>query len=221
MITNDLISQLTLAILNTYIHYGVNRIELWDLTLSHFSPEYNLIIYFSEIYFNIISPSTPNSANSLPISSLKYCANFPSSLACNLFFLRRYSVFNHPHISNWILRIFKILSILTYCTVSKIHLFFSALCVCYDGGIMTSVFSTGLLKMFVGMISCYSPGHLFLQINPMWFLSVGLRQGSGLCSLCSRTYPGTEGTNHNRHWNHHRWHATNSRERTRLSCWCL
>ena len=34
-------------------------------------------------------------------------------------------------------------------------------------------------------------------------------------------YPGTEGTNQNCHWNHHRWHATNSLERTRLSCWCL
>ena len=31
----------------------------------------------------------------------------------------------------------------------------------------------------------------------------------------------TEGTNQNRHWNHHRGHATNSLERTRLSCWCL
>ena len=37
----------------------------------------------------------------------------------------------------------------------------------------------------------------------------------------SHKYPGTEGTNHNRHWNHHHWHATNSLERTRLSCWCL
>jgi len=27
--------------------------------------------------------------------------------------------------------------------------------------------------------------------------------------------------NQNRHWNHHRWHATNDLERTRLSCWCL
>ena len=34
-------------------------------------------------------------------------------------------------------------------------------------------------------------------------------------------YPGTEGTNQNRHWNHHRWHATNSLERNRLSCCCL
>jgi len=32
-----------------------------------------------------------------------------------------------------------------------------------------------------------------------------------------RVYPGTEGTNQNCHWNHHRWHATNSLERTRLS----
>jgi len=34
-------------------------------------------------------------------------------------------------------------------------------------------------------------------------------------------YPGTEGTNQNRHWNHHRWHTKNSLERTLLSCWCL
>jgi len=26
----------------------------------------------------------------------------------------------------------------------------------------------------------------------------------------------TEGTNQNRHWNRHRWHATNSLERSRL-----
>jgi hypothetical protein len=31
----------------------------------------------------------------------------------------------------------------------------------------------------------------------------------------------TEGMNQNRHWNHHRWHATNSLERTRFLCWCL
>jgi len=57
----------------------------------------------------------------------------------------------------------------------------------------------------------------FSRCNPMWFPSMGLRQGSS----SSRTHPGTEGTNQNRHWNHHRWHATNSLERTRISCWCL
>ena len=41
------------------------------------------------------------------------------------------------------------------------------------------------------------------------------------CSSSSHKYPGTEDTNQNRHWNHHRWHATNSLERTRLSCWSL
>ena len=61
----------------------------------------------------------------------------------------------------------------------------------------------------------------FSRWNPMYFLIMGLHQGSGLCSSCSRKYPGTEGTNQNRHWNHHRWHATNSLEQTRLSCWCL
>jgi len=55
----------------------------------------------------------------------------------------------------------------------------------------------------------------------MWFLSMGLCQGSGLCSSFSRKYPGTEGTNQNCHWNHHRWHATDSLELTWLSCWCL
>ena len=37
-----------------------------------------------------------------------------------------------------------------------------------------------------------------------------LRQESGLCSSSSRKYPGTEGMNQNRHWNHHCWHATDS-----------
>ena len=61
----------------------------------------------------------------------------------------------------------------------------------------------------------------FSRCNHMWFLSMGLRQGSGLCSSSSRKYPGTEGTNQNRHWNHHRWHVTNCLERTWLSCWCF
>jgi len=60
----------------------------------------------------------------------------------------------------------------------------------------------------------------FSRCNPMWFLSMGLRQGSGLCSSSCCKYPVTESMNHNSHWNHHRWHATNM-ERTRLSCWCL
>jgi len=40
------------------------------------------------------------------------------------------------------------------------------------------------------------------------------------CAVCS-TYAFLRlerGTNQNRHWNHHCWHATNSLERTRLSC---
>ena len=54
----------------------------------------------------------------------------------------------------------------------------------------------------------------------MWFLFMGLSQGSGLCSSSSRKYPRNESTNQNRHCNHHRWHATNSLKQTRLSCWC-
>jgi len=72
--------------------------------------------------------------------------------------------------------------------------------------------------MIVGVLTTATS---FSRCNPMWFLSMGLCQGSGLCSSSSRKYPGTEGTNQNRHWNNHRWHATNSLERTRLSCWCF
>ena len=79
-----------------------------------------------------------------------------------------------------------------------------------------------LLKTIVGVLTtCHTQYTSFSICNPMWFLAMGLRQGSGLCSSSSHKYPGTEGTNQNHHWNHHRWHATNSLERTRLSCWCL
>jgi len=67
--------------------------------------------------------------------------------------------------------------------------------------------------MIVGVLTTATS---FSRCNPM-----RLRQDSGLCSSFSRKYPGTEGTNQNCHWNRHRWHATNSLERTRLSCWCL
>ena len=103
-----------------------------------------------------------------------------------------------------------------------------------SGAVFASVFRQG---------KCYWDGHLdwdkyrvirnecrgfnnlsytsFFRCNPMWFLSMGLGQRSGLCSSSSRKYPATEGTNQNRHWYHHRWHATNNLERTRLSCSCL
>ena len=77
---------------------------------------------------------------------------------------------------------------------------------------------TGLFEMIVGVLTTAIS---FARCNPMWFLSMGLRQRSGLCSSSSRKYPGTEGTNQNSHWNHHGWHTTNSLERTQLSCWCL
>jgi len=72
-----------------------------------------------------------------------------------------------------------------------------------------------LNKLIIGVLTSFS------RCSPMWFLSMGLRQGSRLCFSSSRKYPGTEGANQNGHWNHHHWHATTSLERTRLSCWCL
>ena len=77
------------------------------------------------------------------------------------------------------------------------------------------------LKKYIQGYSKWFSGSYTIQsrCNPMWFISMGLRQGSGLCSSSSRRYPGTVGTNQNRHWNHHRWHAKISFERIRLSCW--
>jgi len=65
--------------------------------------------------------------------------------------------------------------------------------------------STGLFEMIVGVLTTATS---FSRCNSMWFLSMGLRQRWGLCSSSSGKYPGTEGTNQNRHWNYHRWHAT-------------
>jgi len=53
---------------------------------------------------------------------------------------------------------------------------------------------TGLFKMIVGVLTaCHSQYTCFSRCNPMWFLSMGLRQGPGLCSSSFRKYPGTEG----------------------------
>jgi len=86
--------------------------------------------------------------------------------------------------------------------------------------ISENVLNTGLLKMIVGVLTtCLATS--FSRCNLMWFLSMGLRQGSGLCSSSSRKYPGTEGTNQNRHWNHHLDMLQTVWNETRLSCWCL
>ena len=79
---------------------------------------------------------------------------------------------------------------------------------------------TGLLKMIVRVLTTRLATS-FSRCNPMWFLSMGLCQGSGLCSSSSHKCPGTEDMNQNSHWNHHRSHAADSLEWTRLSCWCL
>jgi len=74
----------------------------------------------------------------------------------------------------------------------------------------------GLFEIVVGVWTTFHTQKTWdRRCNPMWFLSMGLRQGSGLCSSSSYKYTGTEGMNQSRHWNHHQWHATNSLERTR------
>jgi len=54
--------------------------------------------------------------------------------------------------------------------------------------------NTGLFKMIVGVLTCHTQYTSFSRCNPMWFLSMGLCQGSGLCSSSSCKYPGTEGS---------------------------
>jgi len=63
-----------------------------------------------------------------------------------------------------------------------------------DIDLMEENTSTELFEMIVGVLTTS-----FSRCNPMRFLSMGLRQRSGLCSSSSRKYPGTEGTNQNRH----------------------
>jgi len=54
--------------------------------------------------------------------------------------------------------------------------------------------STRLFKIIVGgLTACHTQYTSFSRCNHMWFLSMGLRQGSGLCSSSSRKYTGTEG----------------------------
>ena len=48
--------------------------------------------------------------------------------------------------------------------------------------------------MIVGVLrTCHTQYISLSTCNPMWFLCMGLHQGSGLCSSSSRKYPGTEG----------------------------
>jgi hypothetical protein len=56
------------------------------------------------------------------------------------------------------------------------------------------LYCTWLFKMIVGVLAtCHTQYTSFPRCNPMWFLSMSLRQGSGLCSSSSLTCPGTEG----------------------------
>jgi len=48
--------------------------------------------------------------------------------------------------------------------------------------------------MIIGVLTtCHTHYTSFSRCNPMCFLCMGLRQGSGLCSSSSRKHPGTEG----------------------------
>jgi hypothetical protein len=43
------------------------------------------------------------------------------------------------------------------------------------------------------LTTCHTKYTSFSRCNLMWFLSMGLRQGWGICSSSSRKYPGNEG----------------------------
>ena len=88
---------------------------------------------------------------------------------------------------------------------------------------------TGLFKMIVGVLTTCHTQHTWDSSICIFFLVnrttlqvfVTYLTGALYVPPLPPKYPGTEGTNQNRHWNHHRWHATDSLERTGLSCWCL
>jgi len=66
--------------------------------------------------------------------------------------------------------------------------------------------------MIVGVLrTCHTQYTSFSRCNPMWFISMGLRQESGLCSSSSPQV--------SRNWR--LLYATNSLEQSRLSGGCL
>ena len=67
---------------------------------------------------------------------------------------------------------------------------------------------------FWGFNNC----HLILQMQPHVIYFYGVTSKIRFMFLLFSQYPGTGGTSQNCHWNRHHWHATNSLERTRLSC---
>ena len=68
--------------------------------------------------------------------------------------------------------------------------------------------------MFVGVLTtCHTQYTSFSRCNPIYGVTSRIR-------FMFLLFP-QEVTNQNRHSNHHRWHVTDSLERTGLSCWCL
>ena len=68
----------------------------------------------------------------------------------------------------------------------------------FDNSSSSSIYRV-IRNDFRGFNNC----DLVLQMQPH-VISMGLSQGSGLCSSSPRKYPGTEGTKQNRHWNRRR-----------------
>jgi len=68
-------------------------------------------------------------------------------------------------------------------------------------------------------------GFMFIYIYMVFFIIVYIQfHSKAVCTVSIgsvRVYSRTEVTSQNHHWNHYRWHDTNSLERTRLPCWCL
>jgi len=132
--------------------------------------------------------------------------------------------------------IFSVKWIHTIWKIIKMYLFTAVICNVRNGntiiklvmGISSasyfSVVYTGLFKIIVGIQ--LSSGNSAPNSGNNHNLTIPIEGGMHTVSrervrVCVCVYPGTEGTYQNRHWNHHRWHATNSLERARLSRWCL
>jgi hypothetical protein len=80
---------------------------------------------------------------------------------------------------------------------------------------------TGLFKMIVGVLTTYHTQYTWdSSIQLHWWIKKFSKFSFMVCN--SYTFLRLERSllRWRHQWNHHRWHATNSLERTGLSCWC-
>jgi len=85
----------------------------------------------------------------------------------------------------------------------------TSLCVIKLGDSKLGLVYTGLFKMIVGVLTTCHTQYTWDRSTCVFYLIE--QHYKFLLHTSSHKYPRNEGTNQNRHWNHHRWHAERSR----------